>query len=192
MLVKTHLALAISVFPWCLFYELDLTFSILKFLRLLPTSDLFSFVSSIPRLPLIVLVYTVFFNIPTLFCGPSECGRTQTHSHVGWGCLAVESDVRSLLMFVLALSYSPPSSTARIERSRRPQKHFPGLYRHQGVNRSKTWRLPWSCTTRCRGTTRHARPSSLLHKTSKSLWRCALHLQCITSYFSVVLCSLWP
>lgn len=172
----------LSVFPRCLFYELDLTFSIFKFLHLLLSTDLFSFVSSIPRLPLIVLVCTVSLMFLPYFLVHLNAVKRW---HTAMWCLAMESDVRSLLIFVLALSPSPPSSIARTERTRKPQKHFPGSYRDQGGNRSTTWRSIWSCTTRSRSTTLHGRPSTLFHKISKSLWRYALRFYYMTSYLRV-------
>lgn len=115
-----------------------------------------------------------------------------THSHVEWECLAVECNVRVLLIFVLALPYSSNSSTAHTQaklRIRKPQ--LPGLYRNHQGNRSTTWRLTWSCTTRCLSTTLHARISSPFHKIRKCLWRYVLHLKYITSHARIHVWCKW-
>lgn len=83
-------------------------------------------------------------------------------------------------------SYSPPSSTALI-RTRKPQNYFPGLCQDPGCNQSKTWHFIWSCTAHCQTTTLRARPSTLFHRISKSLWRYALPFN--RSSFTSVLSS---
>lgn len=182
VLLKTHLAPAISLcFHDVCFMNLTWHFSILKFLHLLPSTDLFSFVSSIPHLPLIVLVYTVSLMFLPCFLLHLNVVKHEVRvlSNGIWS--QIPADICFGFVF-----FSPPSSIARTETTRNPQKHFPGLYQDQGFSRSKTRRLSWSCTTHCRPATPHASPSIPSQKISKSLWRYALHFQQNTSYFCLM------
>lgn len=63
------------------------------------------------------------------------------------------------------------SSTARTERTRKPQIHSPELYRDQTGNWSTTWRSVWSYTTHYHPTALHARPSTPFHRINKFLLR---------------------
>lgn len=149
-------------------------------------TDLFSFVS-FSCLPFMVPLHTVSLKFFSYFVvHPNLVKRRHT---LAQGEVASQWNLMPDPCWYLCwlCSCSPPSSTALTKRTRKPQKHFPGLCQDQGCNQSKTWHLIWSCTAHCRTTTLHARPSTLFHKISQSLWRYALPFN--TSSFTSVLAS---